>query len=290
MADKYWIGTTSGVWNVTTNWTPNIIPIAGENVFITDTAVSIDDFNNSAVALGIVTIGPEFTGNIGTKAGTGLILNCAANKRISITGTPLLTTQNFWIDYDGSSTDIDLSGGFEAVTEATLVNFGLHLKRTSGTVTVTNNGGSMTLDSGTFANMFDVGSTSVTVVAVTAVVTNYKMLAAGAVSTLNVTPTTIEVSGGTVTAEGSGNVINVEVWSGILNWDGGGGITSLLTVRGGTFDTSQATVQAAIADAVIFGDATTTKVDLTMATITNNIEHHGTPTILYPAASQGTLA
>jgi hypothetical protein len=286
MADRYWNGSVDGDWNTAANWTPAAVPLATENVFITETAVSIDGYDNSAVALGIVTFGPGFTGNIGAITDY-LILNCGASQRITIAGAPGESSQEMWLDYDGSNTDIDIIS-YGTITAAAMATRGVHLKRTSGNVSVDNRGGPVTLDSGTFVGLTDSGS-AVSVVAAGVTVSNYKCVSSSAKSTLNATPTAMTVSNGTVTVEGSATIINVEQFGGQLLWNGGSDISTLLTVHGGTFSTAAATVQATIADAVVRGTAATTTVNLSMATITNDIEYHGTPTMVFAGASMGTV-
>lgn len=298
MANNYWDGSTDdGSWDTAANWSLGTVPVADENVFVTETDKPITaGLDQSAVALGIITFGPGFSGNIGdynSGSPNYLKLNCAATKRISITGAPgSSSTQAMFIEYAGSATDIELVD-YGTITAAGMVDKGLHLKRTSGTVAVVNYGGPLTLDTGTFNSVIDMGS-AVTVASATTDITTYAIISQAAVATLNKMPTgTITITLGTLTVEASGTIVQVVQYGGTIAWNGGGAISSLLKVFGGVFDTSDATVQATIADVVAYQSSTPTFVDLTMASVTNNIEVHGkpgNPFIVYPAASLGTVA
>ena len=289
MADRYWDGSTDGDWNTAANWTPAAVTSAGENVLITDTAVSIDAYDNSAVALGIVTIGPGFTGNIGTSAGD-LILSCAASKRIVIDGAPSSTTQEMWIDYNSANATTIEVKGYGTITAAGMATKGIHLTRTAGTLTVVNHGGPVSFDSGTAASYIDAGSAAQTIAAAGTTLTQYKMIASAAVATLNTSPVAINVSAGTVTVNGTATLVNVVQWGGSISWNGGAAVSGAVTIYGGTFDTSSAVASAALASATIYGDSSTTLVDLTLATVSGTITTHGTPTIIYPPTSTVSLA
>jgi hypothetical protein len=67
MADRVWIGGTDGNPNVTTNWSPNTVPVNGDRQIFDFRAVRDLDANLAALAAinGSIVIDHSFTKNIG---------------------------------------------------------------------------------------------------------------------------------------------------------------------------------------------------------------------------------
>lgn len=295
MADRNWVGGdvgNEGDWDTAANWSPAAVPVAGENVYILDGDEDIDDgLDQSAVALGNVQVGPGYTGNIASST-TQLQLSFAASKRLVIDGAPALSTQEMWIDINSANAvDVDIVG-YGPVTAATMNLYGVHLRRTAQTVTVVNGGGTssttggkLTIDTGTIAGLVDTGFAR-SVIESAAVITNYFSISTGVVSTLSKVPTAkMLVSGGTITVDATSAILQVEIHGGTVAWNGGSSISTNLIVYGGTFDTSQATASAAIVAVVVYGNASTTLVDLSVASVSGAVENHATGAVLITAAA-----
>jgi hypothetical protein len=117
MADKIWIG-TDGVWTTAGNWSPSGVPASSDDVYIVSGSDDITGSDQSAVTLGRLVVGQQFTGSIGTN-GTKLQIN-ATNFDYSGTGPSTyiegtfatLTVQNTSTE----ATALNLSGDSDTIT------------------------------------------------------------------------------------------------------------------------------------------------------------------------------
>lgn len=122
MSAIYWLGTTSGDWGTTTNWSTGTVPVAGDDVYFTNNAVDVTlSLAQSAVTLNSLNVDQSYTGKIAA-AGTYLQINAttlnigkASSDQISIGSSRIhlngaFTTVNV-IDTSSSSAD----SGFQPV-------------------------------------------------------------------------------------------------------------------------------------------------------------------------------
>ena len=285
MADRIWIGTTSGDPNVTTNWSPNTVPVNGDRQIFDYRALRDLDTNLAALSAvnGSIVIDHSFTKNIGdgtsyyqtavtafdggqktsgstTGGSARVMIDFGAAALVGAVrrtaANPLNAEANLmpW-RFKGSNLTFNVSGpakvGFAQLTGETATLTALRL--------TANDDGVPQVELGR-------GTT------VTALTVNAGM--AHSISD-NTTATTI-VDGGVYDHAGSGGHTNVTVYTGsTFNFSGTGGITGTLIVQGGTFDGSREGRSRTIATARFYANST---VNLdngvnTSWTFTNPIEY-----------------
>jgi hypothetical protein len=292
MAIRSWRGSQAvggDDWNTAPNWSPAVVPVAGDDVELMDSTNAIAGFDNSAVDLGNVSIGPGFFPDIGAyNAGVPqyLILSFQANKRLTINGAPLSTTQAMFIEIDTTNEGAVFCESHGIVPTAGLIEDGIHLKDSSGPAVDSfyrNSGCPLTLDSGTFESLIDDGTaTSVIASAITAI-NDYQSHGSGVNSTLAKIPAiSMDVSDGEVTVDATTVLNNLVQTGGLINWNNSASVNVLAKIDGGTFDTSNAVAQPTFAAMEISGDAITTKVDLSQAIVTGNVRMNATGPVLIP--------
>ena len=66
MAVRTWEGTVDGAWGTAGNWLEAAVPVSTDNVYIVSGSADIDGSDQSAVTLGSLTVGTQYTGSIGT--------------------------------------------------------------------------------------------------------------------------------------------------------------------------------------------------------------------------------
>lgn len=68
MADKYWVGSVDTDYSVAGNWSPSGVPVASDDVYITNGAVDINlGLDQSAVVLSSFHVSDSYVGTIGTE-------------------------------------------------------------------------------------------------------------------------------------------------------------------------------------------------------------------------------
>lgn len=122
MSQIYWVGGTSGDFSVAGNWSGAAVPVAADDVYLTNNAVDITlGLNQSAITLNSLNVDQSYTGKIAA-AGTYLQINAttlnigkasgdqsaSGSQRIHLNGT--FTTANI-VDTGQSSAD----SGFQPV-------------------------------------------------------------------------------------------------------------------------------------------------------------------------------
>ncbi len=294
MADKYWVGGTDGDWNTAGNWSPALVPVAGEDVYITGRSTqAIDAYDNSGVAIGNLYIDESYTKKIGDYgSGTPVYLKLAfgSGKKISIRGDT--AAQQCWIEAAGSnSVDVHIRD-WGTVATSSIASQGVHIKETgTGTVTVYQHGGTLVFDSGGITTMIQTGGTS----QITTSSTFGTLRVAGDAAVCDVqagtVPTTMEFASGTVTmgvVDGSG--ASVVMFAGECFWTGGSDLSSLLKVYGGTFRLRPSHNRAIIADVELYGDSIFDMGTPHGCTVTNNIKTYGNATIISGGESTMTYS
>lgn len=239
MATKIWVGTdvgNEGDWDVAANWSPSGVPVSTDDAFLDNTAQSVTaGFAQSAVALTSLTITNTFTGQIGD-ASTYLAIGTAALDIGIAMGSDRTTKGSNFIKIDlgsatacqanihnsnatgsdanlpsiqliaaNASTDIFVTGGVVGVAMAA------DDTATIGDATISTRPGSETSPSLSLADGVTVTNTTI----------------ADGVAYLSSLPTTLTVTGGTVTTQGSDAITTVNVKGGAGIFNASGTITTL---------------------------------------------------------------
>jgi len=299
MATKSWVGAVGASgddWNTAGNWSPSGVPIAGDDIEIMNSAFAIAGYDNSAVDLGNVTIGPGYTVDIGDyNSGTPnyLILSFQADKRLTINGAPNATAQAMFIEINSANDSYLHLESYGTLAAGGITEDGIHLSDASGPTKdcyIINSGCPLTLEgTGTFESLIDQGTAISIVDSTLTAINSYESRGSGVVSTISKVPAILmTVSAGIVTVDATaGSIIDVTqtgaLGSSIINWTGGVSITGDLNISGGTFDSSAATAVGNIQEVIVGGTSTTTLVDLTYMTVS------GTPGTLTNNAVGATI-
>jgi hypothetical protein len=222
MATRIWTGAISGDWGVAGNW-DTLVPVNGDDAVFSSGAVSVTaGLNQAAVALASLTITDEYTGAIGTSAGSLLI------DATTMTLSGKSTTTGYY--FDGTYTTVNLLEG-STVTAAEGVEL-------DGTITLVRAyGGKLAIATGAAVTTIDTkgGSANglqITIAAsVTALTdirhvggtfnlgsacTNYHMKS----GTANITEgalTLIEIDSGTLTHTSNDNIGTVRQFGGTVD-------------------------------------------------------------------------
>lgn len=250
MADRVWIGTTSGDPNVTTNWSPNTVPVNGDRQIFDYRATRDLDTNLAALSAvnGSIVVDHSFTNNIGdgtsyyqtavtavdigqlssatTTGGSSRIMLDSGAAAVTYTirrtaASPLNAEANLMpLRVKGSNLTMNISGsskvGIAQTTGETATVSNLRLTANDDGVPEVELGRGVTLNAATVnaGNVHDISD-----------------IAKGGAITLD---------GGTWDYEGTGTFGAVSVYAeSSFNWSGTGNITGVLLVEGGGFDASR---------------------------------------------------
>jgi hypothetical protein len=105
MANCIWTGTTSGDWAVTTNWLGGAVPVAADDVYLTNSGVDITlSLNQSTITLNSLTVDTSFTGKI-----------AAANTYLQINATTLNIGRQFGDQTGSGSQRLHFNGTYGTV-------------------------------------------------------------------------------------------------------------------------------------------------------------------------------
>jgi hypothetical protein len=209
MSSPYWIGGTgSQSWTNTANWSTGAVPVTGDSVFILQGNSDIQtNLAQSSVSLASLTIAGSFSGTIGSSTGAPLQIGC--------TGTVLINTQSSNIGLDVGSTTP------QVVVAAT----GLAAGNTFGSESFRLRGG------GSGVNLYVAGSSSVGVATdtsgITATLTSWNIAAGTLNLSSGVTWTNGYQSGGVVTVNSGGTLIEQSGTTPSLITGGSSQITTL---------------------------------------------------------------
>jgi hypothetical protein len=230
MAVRTWEGTVDGAWGTAGNWLEAAVPISGDNVYIVSGSVDIDGSDQSAVTLGSLTVGTQYTGSIGT-SGTKLQI---------------------------SSTDFDFSGnGASNYIEGTFTTITVQNTGTGSTALNISGDGS----SDTIATLRILGGMGqINIASSCDILTKIEQIGAGSVTTniadgtdigaactlkmdsgtfeMNQVVPIITIFGGKlISAIDSGTVISLDIYGGRVRWNPTAACTiTTLAVYSGLFD------------------------------------------------------
>src|SRR5262245_24398728 len=69
-ANVFWTNTSGGVWSAATNWSPNIVPTASDNAFITNSGIYTVAIDVNVTLAGL---------RVGGGSGTQVLVNSSQN-------------------------------------------------------------------------------------------------------------------------------------------------------------------------------------------------------------------
>jgi hypothetical protein len=232
MGSLYWLGATSGDWNVTTNWSTGAVPVSTDDVYFSNNAVDVTlNLDQSAVTLASLTIDQSYTGKF-AGAGTYLQINATTmnigrasgdqsnpgSSRLHINGT--FTTVNV-IDTASSSAD----AGFPPVClKGTITTLNVRSGRVGVAVLTP-----VETATATTINVTQSDTASSSPIVSLGLVTNTTAnIEAGKLSNKGTaTVTTATVVGGEYRVESTAAHTTIKVESGKLVYNGTGTITNL---------------------------------------------------------------
>ena len=234
MPDRVWIGGTSSVWSLAANWSTATVPIAGDDVYIVSGSVSITGYDASAVTLGRLVVGSQYTGTIG---------GSVAKMQISATDFDFSGSQDCYFEGDyttltvqdtaATSTALNLSGaGTDNITT-------LRILGGKGTVNVEASQELTTIE--------QIGADGVTLnIADTVTMTSATLTMDSGVVEMAEAIATITIFGGELKSTiGSGTVTTLDQYGGRVRWNPSATCTiSTLNLFAGLFDSSNSTAPA----------------------------------------------
>lgn len=294
MANKKWTGATSTDWNTAGNWVSSGVPSASDVCYLTDSAQAIAAYDNTAVALNGIVVGPGMTGNIGSGSGNELQLD---TNYVKFAG---LMTQA-WFDLENGGAAVEV---YVDRTKATsnMETEGLHLGSSStdpmNPLVVT--GGYVTVEDSAYVGDVHVlegpNSSGLTMKL-------GESLTVSGSSTMNVMTGTVElnsggwatlnVGGGTVTLLGAGNLTTVNVYgSGTVYFKGSGTLTTVNIYRGGTFNAEETVdTPGTVTNTNIYGGTLRARSPQNHPTFTNApLVYSPSATVSLPTGTTATLA
>ena len=231
MADRVWVGGTSGVWSLAANWSPATVPVAADDVYIVSGSVSITGYDASAVTLGRLVVGSQYTGTIG---------GSVAKMQISATDFDFSGSQDCYFEGDyttvtvqdtaATSTALNLSGaGSDNITT-------LRILGGKGTVNIAASQELTTIE--------QIGADGVTLnIADAVTMTSATLTMDSGVVEMAEAITAITIFGGELKSTiGSGTVTTLDQYGGRVRWNPSATCTiSTLTIYAGLFDSSNST-------------------------------------------------
>lgn len=265
MANRTWLGVdTPGDWSVAANWSPAVVPIDGDDVFLTGTSTQAvtAGLDQSLIQLASLTISEGYTQNIGS-SGNNLIIDATT------------------LRYDGRGAEAYLEGDYPTVIAAGSGDQAdsLHLKGIGTDIDdLRITGGRVKLlDSSTAQNIYmahhgnissdvvlNIGS-SCTVTAV------YKT---GGILTSNSAIVTAYHSAGIWTHK-TGALTTVWLFGGVLFWEASATATTV-HVFGGTFDATKDIAGPRTITTLNVHPGGTAKLPVSGVTVTNQNNYGGT--------------
>lgn len=268
MATNVWLGTTSGDYSVTTNWSLGAVPTTGDDVIIQGSVSITAGLNQSAVAIDEFTVDPSYSGLIGT---------IDAYLRIDPDSFQFAGTGKAFIDVGAAA----ISPTIRNTATPSTGQMGLYLKG-SALATLTVNKGTVGVavlagetSSVTTTNcLFTTNQNSDSSVTLGTGVTATTVNQSGGTTDIRCAATTINVSGGTMTTSGSGAVTTMNVTGGTVYSNSTGTITTL-NANGGTVDFTRSLTARTVTTTNFAGGDTTLKADDAILTQTNKPDPSG---------------
>ncbi len=277
MATKLWVGTdTPGDWSVAANWSPSGVPIAADDVFLTNSSQAVDlGLDQSLVTLASLTIDQSFTGNVGTIAAY-----------LQISATVCTIGNNYLTGNPAGSQLIKIDFGSNAAAVSVL-NTGVSSDLNLPTARFLCNHASTTIEvrKGKVGIAVETGETSTLLTATVGFVTQ-RLTDADLFIGDGVTLTNLNQNGGDVTCQSAFTTATLD--NGMLIVVGEGAVTTA-NVRGGTYVSNSSgllgtlNITGGLADfskSAIARTVTNAKIDApgkisfdsSIVTFTNNIE------------------
>jgi len=260
MASIYWISTASTSWAIAANWSTTTVPANGDDVYITNSAISIDTgLNQSAVTLASLSIDSSYTGRLGTSAAA-----------LQVSATTMTIGQEVLDGQTTGSGRLRIDGTFTTVnvlnTATNGADIGFPPCRLKGTITTLN----------VLRGKVGIAvSTPVETSTVTTLNGNKDNAAAQPIITLGngVTVTTINIKGSKVVTRNSATITAVTLYDGSYSVQGDAAHTTLtmyggavqymgigtitnLRVYGGTFDLSMDGRTKTVSNCDLYGPCT----------------------------------
>lgn len=224
MATKFWVGgdaTSPNDWATAANWSPAVVPIAGDDVIIQG-AVNIDGYDASAVTLNNFTVEDGYTGTIGSRT-TYLDITMGAADIFTFSGRG-----RAYIDVNASAVDMVI----HTTASQSQGQAGLYLLGTA-IDDVQVRGGSVKFE-GSTVTTFDAKNGSNVEFDSGCTVTNLNNTGGTVVS--EGTSTNVKATGGTTTINGTAAVTSLECRGGTLFCNTTGTVTTLTVADTGSVD------------------------------------------------------
>ena len=211
MPTRTWVGTTDGNWATASNWDETTVPINGDDVYIVSGSADIDGSDQSAVTLGRLVVGTQYTGNIGT-SDTKLQISAtdfdyASNGATTyIEGTFVtLTVQNTSSD----SNALNLYGSSDTITK-------LRILGGKGGINIDS---SVEFDSSSIIEQIGAGGVTTNIADGTTVHANCTLTMDSGKLELNQAVSTVTIFGGELLATlDSGTVTDLDIYGGRVRW------------------------------------------------------------------------
>lgn len=262
MANCIWLGTTSGDYGVTTNWSTGTVPTTSDNVFIPLSATNniTASLDQHTVAIASFTTEPGSAVLIGSSAGYLRIKPAAA----SLAGEGLA-----YIDFSAASVSPQILATAQPPTSTG--TYGLYLIGSAlGTVSVVSGSVGIAVNPGetaTVTNLQVVGRGGSVSVGSGCTLTTVGVNTGNA--TLNCAVTTANVFNGWLWTQGSGVVTTANVFGGTLYTESSGTVGAIV-INGGLVDLTESGISRTITDLTLNPGGKLTY-DPNVVTITNNL-------------------
>jgi len=285
MATRTWTGETDGDWGTTTNWEDDTVPISGDDVYIVSGSVDIDGSDQSAVTLDSLTVGPKYTGTIGTSgtklqvSATNFIFSGAGSTNYFEGSYANLTIQNTSTDSDA----LNIYGDSDEISK-------LRILGGRGGVNIDSS-----CDLGSSSTVEQIGASGVTTTIAdgttihgtcTLKIDSGKMVLNQAIADITVFGGDLEVG------LDSGTVTTLEQYGGRVRWNPSAACTiTTLNIFAGLFDSSDSTAPAfTITNTTLHeGGSINERSGLENATWTNPINMEGGE-VIYDSGRQVTIS
>lgn len=280
MATKIWVGTDSGnegKYGTAANWSPSGVPLAADDVILTDSAQNIDqDLDQSAVALTSFTIHTSYTGLIGSETvflqiDPGILnINSAPSG-----GTTGAGSSRINLDLGDEPQIVTIHNGNTSATDSNRTAIRLLANDTATDIFV--RGGHVSIadepDDTSSVRLVSVANalSGVTqpVVSISEGTTIVTLTTNSGTVTLGAGATTVNANGGTLTINGSGAITTLNIRKGTVYANSTGLITTVNAIRG-TISFTRNTQTRTVTNLNLSKGATVT-LDKDIVTLTNKI-------------------
>jgi len=278
MATKIWVGTsTPGDYSVAANWSPSGVPVATDDVILTDSTQDIDSgLDQSAVALTTFTIHTSYTGLIGSETAFLQIDPGILNVNTTPSGgTTGAGSQRINLDLGSNANTATIHNGNSPATDSNRTAIRLLANNVATDIFI--RGGLVSIadepDDTSSVRLVSIANALSGVtqpeVSISEGTTIVTLTTNSGTTTLGNAITTVNANGGTLTIEGTGAITTLNTRRGTVFCNTTGTVTTLNAI-GGTTSFTRNTETRTVTNVNLEVGATLT-VDKDVVTFTNDI-------------------